>query len=205
MQTALAFFHIFSVSKYYILFNYWRSTWHRTSPVQNMNVFVILNPFALHHLSTEDGLMRLFYEGMCIPPLIYWCNDAPCVRGDAVQIYPVHYHWHGGVTKAVDRGDKRTRRLRVRVLALRENPWRVRVRGLALLENPQRDRVLEPALRENPRRERVLDRWFEARDFSVDILILVPWIKERGRGCPLMGHEPRTMDLYGTKFNKWKI
>ncbi len=54
------------------------------------------------------------------------------------------------VSKAVDRGDKRTRRLRVRVLALRENSRRVR--------------VMEPALLENPRRERVLDRWFEARD-----------------------------------------
>ena len=107
---------------------------------------------------------------------------------------------HG--SKAVNRGDKRTRRLRGRVLALRENPRRVRVRVLALLENPQRDRVLEPALRENPCQERVLDRWFEARDSSMDILVLVPWIKERGRGCPLMGHEPRTMDLYGTKFNK---
>ncbi len=124
---------------------------------------------------------------------------------DAVQKYRVYYHWHGGVTKAVDWGDKRFRRLRVRVLALWENPRQVRVRVLALLENPQRDRVLEPALRENPRRELVLDRWFEAHDSSVDILILVPWIKERGQGCPLMGHEPRTMDLYGTKFNKWKI
>ncbi len=43
------------------------------------------------------------------------------------------------LTKAVERGDKRTRRLQVRVLALRENPRRVRVRVLALLENPRRD------------------------------------------------------------------
>jgi hypothetical protein len=104
--------------------------------------------------------------------------------------------------KAVDRGDKRTRRLRVRVLALPENPRRVRVRVLALLENPRRVRVRVLALRENPRREGVLNRWFEARGSSVDILVLGPWIKERGRGCPLMGHEPRTMDLHGTKFNK---
>ncbi len=65
--------------------------------------------------------------------------------------------------KAVERGDKSTRRVRVRVLALRENPRRDRVRVLALLENPRRDRVRVLAYRENPRRERVLDRWFEAR------------------------------------------
>ena len=137
--------------------------------------------------SPEDRLMRLFYDGMCIPAPIYWCNDAPCVRGDAVQIYRVYYHWHGGVTKAVDRGDKRTRRLRVRVLAL--------------LENPQRDRVIEPALRENPRRERVLDRWFEARDSSVDILVLVPWFEygTRTRMSTDGWLEPQTMDLNGTK------
>ena len=111
-------------------------------------------------------------------------------------------HFQCNVNKAVERGDKRTRRFRVRVLALRENPRRVRVRVLALLENPRRDRLLDPALRENPRRERVLDCWFEARGSSVDILVLGLWIKERGQGCPLMGHEPRTMDLNGTKFNK---
>jgi hypothetical protein len=101
-------------------------------------------------------------------------------------------------TKAVGRGDKTTRRVRARVLTLRENPQRDRVRVLALLENPPGDRELDPALRENPRRERVIDHWFEAGDSSVDILILGPWIKERGRGCPLMGHEPRPMDLNGT-------
>ncbi len=52
--------------------------------------------------------------------------------------------------KAVGRGDKRTQPLRVRVLALRENPWRVRVIEPALLENPRRDRVIAPALREKP-------------------------------------------------------
>ena len=105
------------------------------------------------------------------------------------------------LTKAVDRGDKRTRRLRVRVLALRENPRRVRVRVLALLENPRRDRVLDPALRENPRRGRVLDRWFEARDSSVDILVLVPWFEygTRTRMSTDGWLEPRTMDLNGTK------
>ena len=109
-----------------------------------------------------------------------------------------------GARQSCWRGDKTTRRVRVRVLALLENPWRVRVRVLAILENPWRDRVLDPARLKNPRGERVLDRWFEARDLSVGILVLSPWIKERGRGCPLMGHEPRTMDLNGTKFNKWK-
>jgi hypothetical protein len=111
-----------------------------------------------------------------------WCHIA--VLGCLSNVVPC---------KAVVWGDKRTRRLRV--LALWENHRRVRVRVLAFLENPRRDWVLEPALRENPRRERVLDRWFQAQDSSVDILILGPWIKERGRGCPLMGHEPRTMDL----------
>ncbi len=43
-------------------------------------------------------------------------------------------------TKAVGRGDKTTRR--VRVLALLEHPRRDRVRVLALLENPRQDRVL---------------------------------------------------------------
>jgi hypothetical protein len=76
--------------------------------------------------------------------------------------------------KAVGRRDKNTRRARVRVLALLENPRRYRVRVLALLENPRRDRVLDPALLEKPHRERVLDRWFEDRDSSVDILVLVP-------------------------------
>jgi hypothetical protein len=52
-------------------------------------------------------------------------------------------------SKAVGREDKTTRRVRVRVLALLENPRRVRVRVLALLENPRRD----PAHLKNPRRE----------------------------------------------------
>ena len=106
--------------------------------------------------------------------------------------------------KAVDWGDKRTQRLRVQVLALRENPRRVRVRVLALLENPRRDWVLEPALRENPRRERVLDCWFEARDSSVDILVLVPWFEygTRTRMSTDGWLEPRTMDLNGTKKHK---
>jgi hypothetical protein len=90
--------------------------------------------------------------------------------------------------KAVDRGDKRTRRLRVRVLALRENPRRVRVRVLALLENPRRDRVIEPALRENSRRERVLiagsrletRQWTSSSSFYGLSM-------ERGQECPLMG------------------
>jgi hypothetical protein len=105
------------------------------------------------------------------------------------------------IFKAVDQGDKRTRRLRLRVLALRENPRRVRVRVLALLENPRRDRVIEPALRENPRRERVLDRWFEARDSAVDILVLVPWFEygTRTRMSTDGWLEPQTMDLNGTK------
>jgi hypothetical protein len=74
--------------------------------------------------------------------------------------------------KAVGRGDKTTRRVRAQVLALLENPRRDRVRVLTLQENPRRERVWDPALRENPRRERVLDHWFEARDSSVDILVL---------------------------------
>ncbi len=104
--------------------------------------------------------------------------------------------------KAVNRGDKSTRRLRGRVLALRENNRRYRGRVSTLQEKARRCRCLGPALRENHRRGRVLDRWFEARDSSMGILVLGPWSKERGRGCPLMGHEPRTMDLNGTKFNK---
>jgi hypothetical protein len=50
------------------------------------------------------------------------------------------------VTKAVGRGDKTTQRVRVRVLALLENPPRDRVRVLALLENPRRNQVRDPAL-----------------------------------------------------------
>jgi len=108
-----------------------------------------------------------------------------------------------GITgKAVGRGDKTTQRVRARAQALLENPRRDRLRVLTLEENPCQERVRDPALRENPRQEPVLDRWFKARDSSVDILVLCPWIKERGRGCPLIGHEPRTMDLNGTKFNK---
>jgi hypothetical protein len=108
-----------------------------------------------------------------------------------------------GITgKAVGRGDKTTQRVRARAQALLENPRRDRLRVLTLEENPCQERVREPALQENPRQEPVLDRWFKARDSSVDILVLCPWIKERGRGCPLIGHEPRTMDLNGTKFNK---
>jgi hypothetical protein len=75
--------------------------------------------------------------------------------------------------KAVDRGDKRTRRLRVRVLALRENP--------------RRDRLLDPALRENPLRERVLAgsrletrQWKSSSSFHGLSM-------ERGQECPLMG------------------
>ncbi len=64
---------------------------------------------------------------------------------------------HVITAKAVGRGDKTTRRVQVRVLALLENPRRDQVRVLALLENPRRDWVLDPALLETPRRERVLD------------------------------------------------
>ena len=53
-----------------------------------------------------------------------------------------------GLSKAVGRGDQTTRRVRVRVFAV--------------LENPRRVRVLVSALLENPRRDRVLDRWIEA-------------------------------------------
>ncbi len=50
-------------------------------------------------------------------------------------------------SKAVDRGDKRTRRLRVRVLAHRENYRRLRVRVSTLQEKARRCRCLSPALR----------------------------------------------------------
>ncbi len=75
-------------------------------------------------------------------------------------------------SKTVGRGDKTTWRVQAQLLALLENPRLDRVRVLTIQENPCRERVCYPALRENPRRERVLDRWFEARDSSVDILIL---------------------------------
>ena len=52
--------------------------------------------------------------------------------------------------KAVERGDKRTRRFRVRVLALRENPRRVHVRVTTLQEKARRGRVLDPVLRDTP-------------------------------------------------------
>jgi hypothetical protein len=52
--------------------------------------------------------------------------------------------------KAFDRGDKRTRRLRVRVLALRENPRRVRERVSTLQEKARRGRVLDTVLRDTP-------------------------------------------------------
>jgi hypothetical protein len=48
--------------------------------------------------------------------------------------------------KAVGRGDKTTRRVRARVLALLENPWRDRVRVLTLQENPRRERVRDLAI-----------------------------------------------------------
>ena len=40
-----------------------------------------------------------------------------------------------------------------------------------------------------------LDPWFEAHGPSVDILVLVPWSMDRGRGCPLTSLEPGTSDL----------
>jgi hypothetical protein len=46
----------------------------------------------------------------------------------------------------------------------------------------------------------VLDRWFEARDASVGILVLGQWSKERGRGCPLM-----ELSLTNEKFKAEKI
>ncbi len=57
---------------------------------------------------------------------------------------------HTVSNKAVDRGDKRTRRLRVRVLALRENPRRVQVRVSTLQEKARRGRVLDTVLRDTP-------------------------------------------------------
>jgi hypothetical protein len=99
-------------------------------------------------------------------------------------------------SKAVNRGDKRTRRLRGRGLALRENHRRFRGRVITLQEKARR--CLSPALRENHRRGRVLDRWSEARDSSVGIVVLGPRSKERERECLLMGHEPRTMNRNGT-------
>jgi hypothetical protein len=53
--------------------------------------------------------------------------------------------------KAVGRGDKTTRQVRARVLALLGNPRQDRVRVLTLQENPHRERVRDPALQENPR------------------------------------------------------
>jgi hypothetical protein len=69
-------------------------------------------------------------------------------------------------------------------------------------KKPRQDPVLDPARLQKPRRERVLDRWFEARDSSVDILVLVPWIEyeTRTRISTEGWLEPRTMDLNGTKF-----
>ncbi len=74
----------------------------------------------------------------------------------------IFFPYSCSMLKAVERGDKTTQRVRVRVFAL--------------IENPRRDQVLDPARLQKPRRERVLDCWFEARG-SVDILILVPWFE----------------------------
>jgi hypothetical protein len=79
------------------------------------------------------------------------------------------YNLHGGASvckgegvaapKAVERGDKRTRRFRARVLALRENPRRVRVRVSTLQERLAEAEYSIQFSETTPRRERVLDRW----------------------------------------------
>ncbi len=104
-------------------------------------------------------------------------------------------------SKAVGWGDKTTRPVWVRVLALIENPWRVWVRVLALLENPRRVRVFDPARLKNPCRERVLNHWFEGsrlvsghhRPRSMDR------VGTRTRMSTDGWLEPWTMDLNGTK------
>jgi len=73
-----------------------------------------------------------------------------CLEGSIVYVYV----WMGfsvkPQNKAVERGDKRTRRFQVRVLALWENPRRVRVRVSTLQEKVRRGRVLNPVLRDTP-------------------------------------------------------
>ncbi len=141
-------------------------------------------------LTSMSWMLGIFYIYMLSLSVWLYCNKSIYIPGfDIIQ------------SKAVGRGDKTTRPVRVRVLALLENPWRVWEQVLALLENPQRVRVLDPSRLKNPRQERVLDRWFEARDSLVDIIVLVPWIEygTRTRMSTDGWLEPWTMDLNGTK------
>ncbi len=69
--------------------------------------------------------------------------------------------WLGVGRKAVGRGDKTSRRVRVRVLALIEKAHRDRVSRYLGDQTTRRDRVRVLALLEKAHRDRVLDRWIK--------------------------------------------
>ncbi len=82
----------------------------------------------------------------------------------------------------VRRGDKTSRRVRVRVLALLENPQTRSSTRFCYSQEPRRDRVRVLALLENPRRDEIeLSMVQGSRHSSMDILVLAPWIENGTR------------------------
>ncbi len=100
-------------------------------------------------------------------------------------------------SKAVDRGDKRTRRLRGRVLALRET-----------IDDSEAESLLsKKRLADADASAQLSEKTIAEDEYLIagPRLETGPWSKVRGRGCPLMGHEPRTMDLNGTELQMKKF